>query len=62
MWELGTGAPIAHVLREVALTSALVGAGMTPDQARWLVEAQEPRLIGLMHPGESLEPYHPWYR
>lgn len=60
LWELGTGAPISHVLWQVALTSALVGAGMTPDQALRVVEAHEPALLGF-HPGEPLEPYHRGY-
>jgi hypothetical protein len=58
--ELNTGAPILHVLRQVALTSALVGAGLPPDQAHRIVESLEPLLIG-MGPWERFEPYYPGY-
>jgi hypothetical protein len=61
MRELNTGAPIPHVLRQVALTSALVGAGLPPARAHRIVESLEPLLIG-MGPWERFEPYHAGYQ
>ena len=54
------GANREHILREVALMSALVGTGMPAAQAIRLVEALEPQLLGMPR-GEAREPEHAGY-
>lgn len=54
------GADREHILREVALMSALVGTGMPAVQAIRLVEAMEPQLLGMPR-GEAREPEHAGY-
>ena len=54
------GADREHILREVALMSALVGSGMPAAQAIRLVEAMEPQLLGMPR-GETREPEHAGY-
>jgi hypothetical protein len=44
--ELQGGTSPAHVLREVALMGALVGAGMTASRAIRSIESAEARLVG----------------
>lgn len=55
--ELQEGVPLDHILREVALMGALVGAGLTARGAITTVEQQEAALIG-GHPAEVAEPFH----
>ncbi|HEY8347194.1 MAG TPA: hypothetical protein VIL07_07945 [Symbiobacteriaceae bacterium] len=55
--ELRAGAPVDHVLREVALMAALVGTGLSASEAIRAVERAEPQLLGLPR-GEEWEGWH----
>lgn len=56
--EIRMGAPLEHVLREVALVGALMGTGMTAQQALQYVEQRERQMIGMPARGEAWEPWH----
>lgn len=49
--ELQAGATAEHTLREVAIMSALVGAGASPAEAMRYVERREEALVGPEPPG-----------
>jgi hypothetical protein len=59
--ELSQGAPIEHVLCEVALISAMVGEGLPLREAIAKFERNE-RSLGQLPPSEAAEAgYHPGY-